>query len=180
VPETITDGLRHLAREFLDRHGLGIAAGAREWRRLTPSAELKVDPESGAWCAIRDSREPGAERYIWTVTAFGNQVAAGRTPELAEARSQAEAALAGYTAAWREMPRDGSGDHGYQTAGAFLLACPSTRSTIGRRRRKLWLDPVCGPCGSRLLITRPHLDCIPLALPIDFEPGLARHPFSHD
>jgi hypothetical protein len=29
-----------------------------------------------------------------------------------EARSRAEAALAGYAAAWREMPSDGSGDYG--------------------------------------------------------------------
>jgi len=72
-----------------------------------------IDPESGARCAIRDTGAPEAERYFWTVTVFGyHQLAAGRTPELAEARSRAEAALAGYTAAWRQMPRDGSGDHG--------------------------------------------------------------------
>jgi hypothetical protein len=37
---------------------------------------------------------------------FGHlQLAAGRTEDLAEARSRAEAALASYAAAWREMPR---------------------------------------------------------------------------
>jgi hypothetical protein len=72
-----------------------------------------VDPESVARCAIRDSRSHGAERYLWTVTLFGyHQFAVGRTGEREAARSQAEAALAGYAAAWREMPRDGSGDHG--------------------------------------------------------------------
>jgi hypothetical protein len=70
-----------------------------------------VDPESGAQCAIRDSRTPVAERYLWTLTVFGyHQLAAGRTGEIAEARSRAEAALASYAAALREMPRDGRGD----------------------------------------------------------------------
>jgi hypothetical protein len=45
-------------------------------------------------CAIRDSRLSGAERYLWTLTVFGyHQVAAGRTGELGDARSQAQAAL---------------------------------------------------------------------------------------
>jgi hypothetical protein len=73
-----------------------------------------VDPESGARCAIRDTRAAGAERYHWTVTVVGKpgQVTAGRAGELAEARSQAEAASASYPAAWREIPRDKRGDHG--------------------------------------------------------------------
>jgi hypothetical protein len=58
---------------------------------LSPSAELMVDPQSGARCAIRDTGAPEAECYFWTVTVFGyHQVAAGRTGELAEARSQAK------------------------------------------------------------------------------------------
>ena len=78
-------------------------------RRLSPSAELFVDPESGARCAVRDTGALGAERYYWTVSAFGDhQVAAGRTGDVREARSQAEAALAGYMAAWRELPAEGS------------------------------------------------------------------------
>jgi hypothetical protein len=109
VPEATADGLRRLAREFRTRHRLGMPAGG--WRRLSPSAELMVDPESGARCAIRDSRRSGAERYLWTLTVFGyHQLTAGRTGDLAEARSRAEAALASYAATWREMPRDGSGD----------------------------------------------------------------------
>ena len=79
------------------------------WRRLSPSAELFVDPESGARCAVRDTGALGAERYYWTVSAFGDhQVAAGRTGEVTEARSQAEAALVAYMAAWRELPGEES------------------------------------------------------------------------
>jgi hypothetical protein len=51
-------------------------------------------------------------RYLWTLTVFGyDQSMAGRTGDIAEARSQAEAALAGYTAAWREMRCDGDGGY---------------------------------------------------------------------
>ena len=91
---------------------------------LSPSAELMVDPQSGARCAIRDTGAPEAECYFWRVTVFGyHQLAAGRTPELAEARSQAEAGVVDYTAAWREMSRDGSGDYSWWTlATAFLAA----------------------------------------------------------
>jgi hypothetical protein len=79
-----------------------------------------IDPESGARCAIRDSRRSGAERYLWTLTVFGyHQLAAERTGEIAEARSRAEAALAGYVAVWCEMPRDGSGDQADHAEGAF-------------------------------------------------------------
>jgi hypothetical protein len=68
------------------------------WRKLSPSAELLVDLDSGARCAVRDTGALGAERYYWTVSAFGeHQVAEGRTEELTEARSRAEAALAAYT-----------------------------------------------------------------------------------
>jgi hypothetical protein len=110
VPEGSADGLRQLAREFRARHRMGISGGG--WRRLSPSAELMIDPESGARCAIRDSRAHGPERYLWTLTVFGyHQLAEGRTGQLAEARSQAEAALASYAAAWREMPGDGSSDY---------------------------------------------------------------------
>ena len=36
--------------------------------------------DAALWCAIRDSRLSGAERYLWTLTVFGyHQVAAGRT-----------------------------------------------------------------------------------------------------
>src|SRR5205823_1430857 len=48
---------------------LGMPAGG--WRRLSPSAELMVDPRSGARCAIRDTRAADEERYYWTVTVIG-------------------------------------------------------------------------------------------------------------
>jgi inosine-uridine nucleoside N-ribohydrolase len=114
----------HLAREFRARHRLWMGGATQGFGRLSPSAELMVDPQSGARCAIRDTGAPEAECYFWTVTVFGyHQLAAGRTPELAEARSQAEAGVVDYTAAWREMSRDGSGDYGWWTlATAFLAA----------------------------------------------------------
>jgi hypothetical protein len=69
VPVESADGLRQLAWEFRARHRMGISGGG--WRRLSPSAELMIDPESGARCAIRDSGRSGAERYLWTVTVSG-------------------------------------------------------------------------------------------------------------
>jgi len=36
---------------------------ARQWRRLSPSGKLMVDPERGARCAIRDTGAAGADRY---------------------------------------------------------------------------------------------------------------------
>ena len=59
-----------------------------------------VDPERGLRCAIRDTGATGSDRYHRTVTLFGetDPVAAGRTAELAEARSRAEAALTGQRA----------------------------------------------------------------------------------
>jgi hypothetical protein len=52
-----------------------------------------------------------AERYYWTVSAFGDhQVAAGRTGELPEARSKAELALATYIGRRPELSRDDGGN----------------------------------------------------------------------
>jgi len=97
VPVGCAEGLRQLARELRARQQVGTAGVTLGWRRLSLSAELFVDPESGARCAVRDTGALGAERYFWTVSAFGDhQVAAGRTAEVAKARSQAEAALVAY------------------------------------------------------------------------------------
>ena len=59
-----------------------------------------VHPQSGARCAIRDTRKDGGERYHWTVSVVGepDPVAAGRAGEIGEARSRAEEALAGQRA----------------------------------------------------------------------------------
>ena len=97
VPVGCAEGLRQLARELRARQRVETAGMTLGWRRLSLSAELLVDPESGARCAVRDTGALGAERYFWTVSAFGDhQVAAGRTAEVAKARSQAEAALVAY------------------------------------------------------------------------------------
>jgi len=51
-------------------------------------------------------RSNGAERYYWTVSVFGErQVAEGRTEELTEARSRAEAAVVAHIADWRDWPK---------------------------------------------------------------------------
>jgi hypothetical protein len=64
------------------------------WRRLSPSAQLFIDPENGARSAIRDTGNPGAMRYLWTLTVFGEQqLAEGRAADQMEARLQARAAL---------------------------------------------------------------------------------------
>ena len=97
VPIGCAQSLVHLARELRTRQKAGMPTAAPGWRRLSASAELFVDPTSGARCAVRDTGAPGATRYLWTVTVFGeHQVAEGRTGQLAEARSLAEAALKEY------------------------------------------------------------------------------------
>ena len=87
--------------EFRARHRLGMAGVTRGWRRLSPSAELMVDAESGARCAIRDTGAPETERYFWTVTVFDyHQLAAGRTRSLQRrARRRRQH--------WRVTPRHG-------------------------------------------------------------------------
>ena len=87
------------------RHGAGYSVHTVEpshavghWPRLSPSAELMVDPERGLRCAIRDTGATGSGRYHWTVTVFGDTdpVASGRAEQPAEARSRAEGALVAY------------------------------------------------------------------------------------
>jgi len=111
VPVGCSEGLLLLARERRARQGAGAAGVTPGWRRLTPSADLFIDPVSGARCAVRDTGAHGAERYYWTVSAFGDhQVAAGRTGELPEAPSQAELALATYIGSRPELSRDDGGN----------------------------------------------------------------------
>jgi hypothetical protein len=111
VPEGFVEILRQFARDRRRRERAVPATETNGWPRLSPSAELFVDPDSGARCAIRDTGAPGIERYLWTVTVFGDhQLTEGRSGELAEARSQAEAALVGYLAAWREPSGSEKGD----------------------------------------------------------------------
>ena len=106
VPNGCAEGLLLLARELRTRQRAGTAAVQIGWRRLSPSAELFIDPDTGARCVIRDTGATGAERYYWTVSVFGErQVAAGRTEELTEARSRAEAAVVAHIADWRDWPK---------------------------------------------------------------------------
>jgi hypothetical protein len=84
VPEGSVEGLEQFARELRRRQKADIPHGSRIWRRLSPSAELMVDAERGARCAIRDTGATGSDRYHWTVTLFGepDQVAAGRAEDV--------------------------------------------------------------------------------------------------
>jgi hypothetical protein len=97
VPASCIEGLRRLARELRIRQDAGIATSTAAWRRLSRSAELFVDPQSGARIAIRDTGPDGADRFLWTVTVFDeHQIAEGRTHDAAQARLQAEAVIAAY------------------------------------------------------------------------------------
>jgi hypothetical protein len=113
VPESCAMGLRDLARVLRTQQQHRTASPPQAWRRLSPSAELMVDPRSGTRCAIRDTRVAGAGRYHWTVTVIGepDPIAAGRIGEIADARAAAEAALAAVRDR-RELPDQRSRDYG--------------------------------------------------------------------
>jgi hypothetical protein len=105
VPESCAEGLRDLARVLRGRQRERTAAPPFGWRRISPSAELMVDPQSGARCAVRETRAQGAERYHWTVAVVGmpDLIATGRTSDVAAARSEAEAALGAYSTDRRDQ-----------------------------------------------------------------------------
>jgi hypothetical protein len=67
------------------------------WRRVSPSAHLMVDPRIGARAVIRDTGSD-AGRYLWSVLGAGEMepMAQGRTSDLEQAHSIAEAALRAY------------------------------------------------------------------------------------
>jgi len=73
------------------------------WRILSPSAQLIVDPASGARGIIRDTGADGAYRFHWSVIPSGEPlpIAAGRVGGLARARSIAKEALRSYAAEFR-------------------------------------------------------------------------------
>jgi hypothetical protein len=60
---------------------------AGQWRKLSPSAELMVDPGRGARCAIRTLGH-WRGRYHWTVGLFDrpDPMVSERTGEIGEAR----------------------------------------------------------------------------------------------
>jgi hypothetical protein len=101
VPQGCVEGLRQLACELRNREQTERDAEASGWRTLSPSAELMLNAECGARCAVRDTGASGEKRFHWTVAILGrtHPVAAGRTGERAEARLLAEAALRAYAAA---------------------------------------------------------------------------------
>jgi hypothetical protein len=114
VPESSAEGLRDLARVLRRRQRERTANPPFGWRKISPSAELIVDPQSGARCAIRDTRAAGGERYHWTVTAVGmpDPIASGRTSDVAAARSEAEAALGAYSMGERDQLEKRNGTDG--------------------------------------------------------------------
>jgi hypothetical protein len=90
-------------------------AATAAWRRLSPSAQLFVDPQSGARIAIRDTGPDGTGRFLWTVMVFDeHQIAEGRAAAAAEARLQAEAALATYVGPSPDAQSLGDARHGAQ------------------------------------------------------------------
>ena len=67
------------------------------WRKIGLIAHLMVDPRIGARAVIRDTGSD-AGRYLWSVLGAGEMepMAQGRTSDLEQARSIAEAALRAY------------------------------------------------------------------------------------
>src|SRR6266404_4683658 len=78
-----------------------------KWRLLSPSAQLTVDPASGARGIIRDTCADGAYRFHWSVIPSEESlpIAAGRTGGLARGRAVAEEALRAYAEDWRGLLR---------------------------------------------------------------------------
>ena len=104
VPEDCVEGIRQFAQELRARHRGEPAETPQEWRALSPSAELMVDPDRRARCSVRDTRAAGSDRFLWGVTHLGRfrTIATGRAGDLAEARQLAEAALRAYAEKWRK------------------------------------------------------------------------------
>ena len=111
VPEHRAEALRQLARELCAQHRGPTASAIPQWRKLSPSAELLVDPGCGARCAVRDTRATGRDRYQWSMSMFGEAqpVAEGRAEDREEAQFLATQALRAYAADLHEL---GSGQDG--------------------------------------------------------------------
>jgi hypothetical protein len=76
-----------------------------KWRVLSPSAQLIIEPASGARAIIRDTCADGAYRFHWSVIPSEESlpIAAGRTGGFARARLIAEEALRAYSEDWRGL-----------------------------------------------------------------------------
>jgi hypothetical protein len=105
MPEDCAADLRRFSRELRTRQPGGPDA-APEWRRLSPSAELLIDPECQARGIIRDTRARGADRFHWSVLApdQSHTVAAGHTGRIARGRWLAETALRAFIEDWASNP----------------------------------------------------------------------------
>ena len=112
VPEDYAEDLRRFARELRSRQR-GPTHPTPEWRRVSPSAELLVDPQCQARGIIRDTFARGADRFHWSVLApdQSHPIAAGHTGRIARGRLLAETALRAFVEDWREQSggRSGSG-----------------------------------------------------------------------
>ena len=67
-PGRLLEGIRQFAQELRARHRGEPAETPQEWRALSPSAELMVDPDRRARCSVRDTRAAGSDRFLWGVT----------------------------------------------------------------------------------------------------------------
>jgi hypothetical protein len=112
VPEDYAEDLRRFARELRTRQPGGPANAAPKWRRVSPSAELLIDPECQARGIIRDTRARGADRFHWSVLApdQSHSVAAGHTGKIARGRWLAEMAVRSFVEDWRELSGRQAGD----------------------------------------------------------------------
>jgi hypothetical protein len=104
VPEDCADDLQRFAGELRSRHR-GPAYPTPGWRRLSPSAELLVDPECQARGIIRDTFARGADRFHWSVLApdQSHPITSGHTGRIARGRLLAETALRVFVEDWREQ-----------------------------------------------------------------------------
>jgi hypothetical protein len=112
VPADSAEDLRRFAQELRTRQRHEAAYAAPDWRTISPSAELFIDPECQARGIIRDIRARGADRFHWSVVVQeqSHTVAAGHTGNVARARSVAEVALRAYVEDWRELSDEQGGD----------------------------------------------------------------------
>jgi hypothetical protein len=111
VSEDRAEDLRRFAHELRTRQR-HEPAPAPEWRRVSPIAELLIDPECQARGIIRDTRARGADRFHWSVLApdQSHTVASGHTGRIARARPLAEVALRAFVEDWRELSAEQGGD----------------------------------------------------------------------
>ena len=136
VPEDYVEDLRRFAYELRSRRG-GPVRPASEWRRVSPSAELLVDPECEARGIIRDTFARGADRFHWSVLApdQSHPVAAGHTGRIARGRLLAETALRAFVEDWREQSGGGSSGHRLRERAEPLSQIAVNRLPVAHRER---------------------------------------------